>query len=107
MQVKELGHLVLYVRNLDRSRRFYRDVLELQHRDLQSSLNLHATVPQPESHVQLIDSGVEITITYPVQIRRVNEIDNRVTREVMRQFESDPNLTIAKNSGSKGEVAVG
>jgi catechol-2,3-dioxygenase len=27
MQVQELGHLVLYVRDLDRSRRFYRDVL--------------------------------------------------------------------------------
>jgi catechol-2,3-dioxygenase len=27
MEVKELGHIVLYVRNLDRSRRFYRDVL--------------------------------------------------------------------------------
>ena len=27
MQVKELGHLVLYVRNLERSVRFYRDVL--------------------------------------------------------------------------------
>src|SRR5438105_15666536 len=27
MQVKGLGHLVLYVRNLDRSRRFYRDLL--------------------------------------------------------------------------------
>jgi catechol 2,3-dioxygenase len=27
VSVKELGHLVLYVRNLDRSRRFYRDVL--------------------------------------------------------------------------------
>jgi catechol 2,3-dioxygenase len=27
MQVKELGHLVLYVRGLERSRRFYRDVL--------------------------------------------------------------------------------
>ena len=27
MEVKELGHLVLYVRNLERSRRFYRDVL--------------------------------------------------------------------------------
>jgi catechol-2,3-dioxygenase len=27
MQVKELGHIVLYVRDLDRSRRFYRDVL--------------------------------------------------------------------------------
>jgi len=27
VQVKELGHLVLYVRNLERSRRFYRDLL--------------------------------------------------------------------------------
>ena len=27
MEVKELGHLVLYVRNLERSAGFYRDVL--------------------------------------------------------------------------------
>ena len=27
MEVKELGHLVLYVRDLERSARFYRDVL--------------------------------------------------------------------------------
>ncbi len=27
MEVKELGHLVLYVRDLERSRRFYRDLL--------------------------------------------------------------------------------
>ncbi len=27
MQVKELGHLVLYVRDVERSRRFYRDLL--------------------------------------------------------------------------------
>ena len=27
MQVKELGHVVLYVRDLERSRRFYRDLL--------------------------------------------------------------------------------
>jgi catechol 2,3-dioxygenase len=27
MEVKELGHLVLYVRDIERSRRFYRDVL--------------------------------------------------------------------------------
>jgi catechol-2,3-dioxygenase len=27
MEIKELGHLVLYVRNLERSRTFYRDVL--------------------------------------------------------------------------------
>src|SRR3954470_19003790 len=27
MEIKELGHVVLYVRDLERSRRFYRDVL--------------------------------------------------------------------------------
>lgn len=27
MEIKELGHLVLYVRDVERSRRFYRDVL--------------------------------------------------------------------------------
>lgn len=27
MEIKELGHLVLYVRDIERSRRFYRDVL--------------------------------------------------------------------------------
>jgi catechol 2,3-dioxygenase-like lactoylglutathione lyase family enzyme len=27
MQVKELGHIVLYVRDIERSRRFYRDIL--------------------------------------------------------------------------------
>lgn len=27
MEIKELGHIVLYVRNLDRSEHFYRDVL--------------------------------------------------------------------------------
>src|SRR5947208_15998296 len=27
MEVKELGHVVLYVRNVERSRKFYRDVL--------------------------------------------------------------------------------
>lgn len=30
MQVKELGHIVLYVRNLERSRRFYGEVLGWQ-----------------------------------------------------------------------------
>ncbi len=30
MEVKELGHVVLYVRDLERSRRFYRDVLALE-----------------------------------------------------------------------------
>jgi catechol-2,3-dioxygenase len=34
MQVRELGHIVLYVRDIERSRRFYRDVLGFPELDM-------------------------------------------------------------------------
>jgi small-conductance mechanosensitive channel len=77
----------------------YRDVLEKQHSQVQASLNLHAAVPRPESHLRFIDAGtLEIAIHYPVEIRRAAEIDNRVTREVIREIESDPRLMLASGS---------
>jgi small-conductance mechanosensitive channel len=81
----------------------YRDVLERQHRQVQSSLNLRAVVPRPESHLQFVDSGtLEITIHYPVEIRRAAEIDDRVTREVIREVESDPKLMLTSGSEATG-----
>lgn len=43
MAVKELGHLVLYVRNAERSARFYRDVL-----------GWRQMVPRPDEPVEMI-----------------------------------------------------
>jgi small-conductance mechanosensitive channel len=77
----------------------YREVLERQHRQVQSDLNLHAAVPRPESHLRFIDAGtLEITIHYPVEIRRAAEIDDRVTREVIREVEGDPKLMLTDGS---------
>ena len=42
MQVKELGHVVLYVRDIARSRRFYRDVLGFPAIDMGDALNFPA-----------------------------------------------------------------
>jgi small-conductance mechanosensitive channel len=82
----------------------YREVLERQHRQVQSSLNLHAAEPRPESRLRLVDSGtLEITIDYPVEIRRAAEIDDRVTREVIREIEGDPKLMLTSGS----EAAAG
>ena len=55
----------------------YRDSLERQHRTAQASLNLNTAAPRPESRVRLVDSGVEISIRCPVEIRRAAEIDDR------------------------------
>jgi small-conductance mechanosensitive channel len=63
----------------------YRDVLEKQHKALQVGLNLHTAAPRPESRVRFVDGGYEITIRYPVEIRRAGEIDDRIARELIQQ----------------------
>lgn len=58
VQVKELGHLVLYVRDLDRSVRFYRDVLGwrcLQDADLPLPFRAAAfSAPSNRTHHELL-----------------------------------------------------
>jgi small-conductance mechanosensitive channel len=63
----------------------YRDVLEKQHKAVQAGLNLHTAAPRPESRVRFVDSSLEITIRYPVEIHRAAEIDDRITRELIQQ----------------------
>ena len=47
--------------------------------------------------MQLIDSGLEMTIRYPVEIRRAAEIEDRVAREVIQQVEVDPKPAVEQS----------
>ncbi|MGC4055860.1 MAG: mechanosensitive ion channel [Paludibaculum sp.] len=71
----------------------YRDTIDRQHSNFQASLLVHTEAPRPESRIRFIEAGLEITIRYPVEIRRVAEIDDRITREVIRLLESEPALS--------------
>jgi small-conductance mechanosensitive channel len=75
----------------------YRGVVEQQHKNIQSSLNLHTAAPRPESHVRFVDSGLEMTLRYPVEIRRAAEIDDRVAREVIQQVETDSRPAVERS----------
>src|SRR5213594_387913 len=61
MVVKELGHVVLYVRDLDRSRRFYRDVLGW--REVAQMGNVGAAFSSGRTHHELLllEVGAEAT----------------------------------------------
>jgi small-conductance mechanosensitive channel len=85
----------------------YREVVERQYNSVQSSLNLRTAAPRPESRLRFVDSGLEITIRYPVEIRRAGEIDDRITREVIQQVEKDPQLTLATGGTFKIEATAG
>ena len=57
MEVKELGHLVLYVRNLERSAAFYRDVLGWRQLGPKVPLGMPATAfsaPSNRTHHELL-----------------------------------------------------
>ncbi len=85
----------------------YRDTVERQHSTAQSSLNLHTAPPHPESRVRFVDSGLEITIRYPVEIRRAAEIDDRITRKVIEQVEKNPQFTLTGGGAVKIEAISG
>ena len=82
----------------------YREAVELQHKAAQTSLNLHTPPPRPETELHFMDSGLELTIRYPVEIRRAAEIDDRIAREIARQMQSDPSLKLAAAGGVSVEA---
>ncbi|MGC8466220.1 MAG: VOC family protein [Acidimicrobiales bacterium] len=75
MEIKELGHLVLYVRNLDRSRHFYKNVLGWRE-IMESDSPLPAPVaafssPSQRTHHELLLIEVGETASSLPQGRRV------------------------------------
>ena len=74
----------------------YGEIVERQHRTAQAAMNLHTAAPRPESRVRVVDTGLEITIRYPVEIHRAAEIDDRITREVIQEVEREPRLRLVE-----------
>ncbi len=74
----------------------YREEMEQQNRQMQRTL---AAVPmgalKPKSRLRLTQSSLEVVIRYPVNLQHAAEIDDRVTRELLRIAEIDPKLKLA------------
>ena len=74
----------------------YRDEMEKQYRQVHSTL---AVMPmdalQPKSRLHLTQSGLEVVIRYPVDLFHATEMDDRVTRELLKVVDSDPKLKMA------------
>jgi small-conductance mechanosensitive channel len=70
----------------------YRSTIEQQHGDLERMLDYKTDVPVPSAHVRLSDAALEVVVRYPVRIRSMSEIDERVTEEVLGAISSDEAL---------------
>ncbi len=58
-------------------------------------------MPAPVSRARFTDSGVEVTVRYPVFIQQMSEIDGKVIESVMREVTKEPQLKLAPDGFPK------
>jgi hypothetical protein len=84
----------------------YRPEIERQHRGIERRMDIQISAPNPQARLQFADTGLELLVRYPVEIRRAPDIDEKVTRKVLDLVETDPNLKTAFSSNPKIRSAI-
>jgi hypothetical protein len=73
----------------------YRESIEQQHKNLEGWAAISTVVPTPQAHLQLVESGLDLVVRYPVIFGRESEIDNQMAKKVMEVITSDADLKAA------------
>jgi small-conductance mechanosensitive channel len=84
----------------------YREEIERQYQAAQSVINLHTTKPRPDGSLRFASAHIEFVVRYPVPIRRMAEVADRLTRELLAVIGREPGLKLAAGSEPKIETAV-
>jgi small-conductance mechanosensitive channel len=72
----------------------YREQIEEQYREMERNLNITSGPPKPRSQLRVTQSGLEVVVRYPVALQTAMEIDDRVTRELLRSLAQPPRLRL-------------
>ncbi len=71
----------------------YREEMEQQYRHVERTLTATPVgILRPKSRLRLTQSTLELVIRYPVDLMHATEIDDRVTRELLKVIDREPGL---------------
>jgi hypothetical protein len=84
----------------------YRKEIDRQHAVLERLMDTAFPLPQPSAKWQFTDAGLELVLRYPVVIDRAEDIDDHMTREVMRVIASNPQLKASLSGTPKLRAAI-
>jgi len=74
----------------------YREEMERQHRQMQRTLtSVAVSTLRPRRRLHLTSSGLQVVIRFPVDLKHAAEIDNRLTRELLKALDREPTFTAA------------
>jgi small-conductance mechanosensitive channel len=73
----------------------YREEMERQHRQLQQTVSTGSPAAlAPKGRLRFTGAGLEVVIRYPVDTANAAEIDDRVTRELLKAIDEEPKLSL-------------
>jgi small-conductance mechanosensitive channel len=84
----------------------YRKEIDHQHAVLERVLDAAFPLPQPSTKWQFTDTGLELVLRYPVVIEHAEEIDDQMTREVMRVVTTNSQLKASLSGTPKLRAAI-
>jgi small-conductance mechanosensitive channel/HPt (histidine-containing phosphotransfer) domain-containing protein len=72
----------------------YQADFERQRRQLENLSSVSVNSLAPKVRLRLTPAGLEVLLRFPVELGKAEEIDDRVTREVLRALEREPKLKL-------------
>ena len=84
----------------------YRKEIDHQHAVLERVMDAAFPKPQPGTKWQFTDAGLELVLRYPVVIEHAEEIDDQMTREVMRVVATNSQLKASLSGTPKLRAAI-
>jgi small-conductance mechanosensitive channel len=84
----------------------YREGFERQRGFIERRIEVQLKTPSPEPRLQFGDTGLELLIRYPVEIRNESVTDEQVTRKVLEVIQSEPEVQAAVVGSPKIRAAI-
>ena len=84
----------------------YRPKIEQEYSNLQQTVDIHLSVPRPESRVQYTDTGIQFMVRYPVEMRNASDTDDRVLHALSETITAEPKFQFAPGGRPRLQAAV-
>lgn len=84
----------------------YREGFERQRGLVERRIEVQLKTPSPETRLQFGDTGLELLVRYPVEIRKESVTDEQVTRKVLEVIQSEPEVQAAVVGTPKIRAAI-
>jgi hypothetical protein len=73
----------------------YRDAVQRDYRNAESTLNVRFETPRPQSRLRLGSAGLEIIVRYPVPLQSAVQSADEIARRLLDAIDREPGLHLA------------